>query len=427
MFLLPNAVAHFAAVIATMMGAWAGTDPTTVPGADAPAWVPSDLTASYSSSTHVFNWTSANTLRYRSAMQAAATGKGVAEQVVIGDSSSAGYDGTVYDAHDSWPSVYDVDQIPHGVPTAGTGWVRSANASGDDARWSFDANWTDVSLFRYTWTSGAVATYTEPMAGTVVALRYSTYAGASFSVSVDGATSGPGFTTVSTPSAATYETVTLSGLPDQAHTVTVTSLSNIFVAVVAASVSTGSSGVILDNVSQGGARASGTGLMSWVQTSNTSSVGGAWGTPSRYQRTPAAVWIALGGNDVSAGTSPDTVTAAIRTIAAQFPNSDVFLVLEYQANEISTAAWTAYAEALYRTAADLNVPLFDEWAQLGSYPTYAADGYAGDALAHLDAAGYTAIGNWLARVSPFTAPSQRTGERAYADGGKPVSRVPVPR
>ena len=371
-----------------------------------PAWIPSGMTNNYDATTQVFNYKPSNTARHRAALLAAGTGTGSACEVFIGDSSTDGFNGKAYDRAHSWPSVYATALAASGVATSGTGWVRAADAGGVGPRWSYGAGWVDVTLFRYSATPGAAATFASDVPGTTVVIRYNAYANASFTVSVDGATSGPGFAQVTVGAATNYQTVLLTDLADATHSVVVTCTGKTLVMLLAGAVYTPGAGLTISNVAQGGAKATGTGINSWSDFANGGAPGGAWAATGHYLQTPSTVWISLGGNDIFSGVAPATVAAAVRAIAARFPDSDVFLVLEYQANEITTAAWTAYAAALYQVADTLNVPLFDQWARIGSYASYSAAGYAGDAIAHLNAAGYTALGTWTAAVAGVTIPQQ---------------------
>jgi hypothetical protein len=237
------------------------------------------------------------------------------------------------------------------------------------------------------------------MAGTSVALLFSAAAGASFTVSVDGATSGAGYRAFSAGSQAyTNAILTLTGLANTAHHVVIRSTSAATVVLEAAKVTAPGAGLVVHNMAQAASRACGSDAYSWTNFTG-GGPGMYYANPARYPQPPSTVWIALGANDAPRGTSATTYAAAVRSIAAKFPASDIFLVLTYQGPWATVATWTSYARALYALADSLDVPLFDEWAKLGGYTTYSANGYAGDTIGHLNDAGYAVLGSWVASVA----------------------------
>jgi lysophospholipase L1-like esterase len=104
------------------------------------------------------------------------------------------------------------------------------------------------------------------------------------------------------------------------------------------------------------------------------------------------VHCALGINDAVAGDEVSTTIAAITTIRQACSASDFFLYLEPQPAAVDAAVWSTFGDALYQLADTLDVPLFDLQDRLGGYAVEAANGLTGDAVAHLNRAGYAEWG-----------------------------------
>lgn len=417
-----TAVASGAAVGGVLFGADAFAAPAStaaVSGSTNPSWLPAGLHNTFDPVLEVYNYKPSNTARHLAGLAAAKAGTGNAVEVFIGDSSTDGYTGAGYERLASWPMVYRNALAQAGVPVGGTGWVRVTDVLSGDPRWVIDSSWVNVYVVVYTGTIGATATYTETLPGTAVSVLFSAAAFASFTVSVDGATSGPGFLHFEASNQVHNDsTVTLTGLPNTAHTVVITATSKFFFTLEAAMVHTPGTGLIAHNMSQSGSKASGTGGYSWSDYVN-GSPGKYFASPDRYLQTPSTVWIALGGNDIAVNTDPAAVAKGVKAIAQRFPNSDIFLVLEYQVPGATIPNWTAYAGQLYQLADALDVPLFDQWAKMGSYATYSANGYAGDTKGHLNAKGYAVLGNLAALVAALPV---ATGD----GGGDPGGPNPSP-
>ena len=377
----------------------AGTTTTTTK----PSYLPASALNVFDPTTSVYNFKAANTRRHRAGLALAASG-GLASQIFIGDSLSAGcIGGTSFDRLNAWPRVYSRTLASLGVPSAGTGLVRLIDGSTIDARWTASGGWVGYTTCAYAVTAGASATMTSDVAGTAVAVAYVQGAvGGMFTVSVDGATSGSGFATVSTAGPTKTSRVVLGGLADTTHAVTITTSSSSMVVIVGAEVF-GSTGLICHNVAESGSRASGTGRLSWADTTTD---GGSAQPLTIYNpasagfgQLAATVHCALGINDLANGATPDQVTGALTTIRAACPTSDFFLYLEPQPNLITVDAWSAFSTALYSLADSLDVPLFDLQDRLGGYAVEAANGLTGDTLAHLDRAAYADWGRSAALAS----------------------------
>ena len=126
------------------------------------------------------------------------------------------------------------------------------------------------------------------------------------------------------------------------------------------------------------------------------------GLTMTFGRDPDAVFVELGANDHPVSDTPIVdIIAGLTTIAGQWPNSDVILVLENQENSatlITDADWEAYATALYGLAETLDVPLVDVRHRVGNWSTAVATGVAGDNAGHMRVGAYAAIGKALAEL-----------------------------
>jgi hypothetical protein len=353
----------------------------------------------------VYNWKASNTRRHRAALGTAMAG-GAACELFVGDSLSAGCT-NVYTSHfdrlHAWPLVYRDTLANLGVPANGTGLVRVVDASFVDPRVTWTGPWMNNTTGACVLVAGATVTFTTDKPGSAAAVlygRYSTSAG--FTVSVDGATSGPGF--LSVPGGGSgWARAELTGIDGLAagSTVTVTTTGAGLVLICAFEVYTPSGGLSVHNAAQSGSGATFAGKRGWTATGdlnqNLSIWAGLYGSP--YVQRPSAVHIALGNNDVTSGATDDAITAGLTAIRNAFPNADCFLYLEPKGSTISDDRWATFCTAMYALADTLDVPLFDMEDRLGGYSTEATMSTVGDSYGHLSSAGYADWGRGVGLVA----------------------------
>ena len=358
----------------------------------------------YDSTRCVYNWKASNTRRHRAGLAHASTG-GTTSQLFIGDSLTTGainLTTLTMDRPHAWPRAYAATLGSLGYPSGGSGLVRIMDGTLRDDRWTVSGSWTGGSTSAYAASAGASATMTVPDSGTSVAVVFVGTSATTFSVSVDGATSGAGYLVVPTGGAAgVVRRVVLNGLADKPHVVKVTSLSSGALALIGAEVFR-STGLVCHNVAQGGSTAGLTGQGSWTDTN---AVFGSRLLPlfkpgsGAYGTVPTTVHCALGANDIGKGSTPDQVAAAITTLRNACPNSDFILYFEPLPAASTAAVWAPFGTRMYALADALDVPLVDLNDRLGGYTVEAANGLTGDTVAHLNAAGYAEWGRSAALIA----------------------------
>ncbi|MCW2495579.1 MAG: hypothetical protein JWQ77_1503 [Jatrophihabitans sp.] len=372
-------------------------------GSGRPSYLPRDAAHAFDAQRGVYNWTAANTVRHAAGLSRVRAG-GAAAEVFIGDSLTAGdVGGATFDRLRAWPRIYAATLAADRVAEGGTGLIRVADNRFSDARWHLGAGWHNDTTCAYAATTGARATLSSSTRGTAVAVIYrQAPRGGSFSVSVDGATDGPGFAVVRSRGAARLRRLELTGLADAAHTVEIRTLAASAVVLIAAEIRS-ERGLICHNVGESGSSASGAGLLSW---SDTTTAGGAIQPLTLFAPQSGAygpgvstVHCALGTNDLVRGASPDEVTQAIQVIHGACPDVDFILYLQPQPGLVAPVRWARLCTAMYTLADMLDVPLFDLQYLLGGYAHERAEGWVGDQKAHLDPAGYARWGAAVARVA----------------------------
>lgn len=359
-----------------------------------PSYAPSHPNR-YDAARNGYNWKASNTRRLRASLAKANAGIDQCH-VAIGDSLTAGCTNgstLTFDRTHAWPRRYAEILATLGVPSAGTGIVRIIDGviGVFDARFTFTGAWSSAVTYSYSTASGRVATFTTDKAGNGVRVVYSEGPGAgSFTVSVNGASSGAGFTTVpnNVGTVATWKTVTLAGVTLAAgDTVAVTSTSAAVTPIYGVEVFT-AGGLAVHNLGLSSSTASGTGRGSWSDLSDANQNLSIATSSGIYVATPAVVHCTLGVNDLNAGAAPSTVVTALTTIRNAFPASDFVLHAASQFSTVTLATWTPYVATLYSIADTLDVPLLDMQDRYGGYTSLAGLGLAGDTNGHMTSGGY---------------------------------------
>lgn len=340
---------------------------------DLPSYVPSTVAGQFLQKLSLYNAKAANTRRLRAALGAAgvtgtANSAGLCRIAVLGDSKSDQYNGSNtgnggYDiTFTKWPWLLRKRLAAAlGTPLGGTGFVKCYHAGVYDPRWSFTGTWTSDTTgpYSYTLNVGDTATFSTLVSGesgTVVEILYNDYSTATWTVSVDGATSGAGYASTVNGNTNIVKKLTLTGLPDTPHTVTITN-SNAYTFLYGACVRK-TAGVVVDNFALNGGWA--------AMYASGSAVGGL---ARFYLPDPDLIIIPIGINDLGdhAGGQNKSVATAIADLTALlalYSTSNKLLVLEDRTtNAISQSNWNtkwdAWAAALYQLADTLDVPLLD--------------------------------------------------------------------
>lgn len=364
----------------------------------------------------VHNLTEENGAGIRASLERARNGW-VEEWVVNSDSSSTGaIVGTglfaKFDHLQAWPLFMADEFARAGVPIGGTGMVRSLDNTLVDGRWTLPGFgwWKQHKTFVYTQRNGAAPQFKSNRAGDRVTFSYydgGTADPCSFTVSINGATPAL-FTSGTTPG---WKTVTLHGAVPVGGTVTFVKKSGVNFAYSEVCVWSSAGGLLIHNVGQGGSSAFGAGELNdrWNDASTRESLGQVF-APNVVRvgdDPPGCLIISVGGNDKRIQNSSPTgvpsdalILDAIRHRREQYPDTPALLVAEGQINDtlVPRASWETFVAGMYDLADELDVPLVDQYAQLGPYKQVVADKLNADSSGHLKPVALEALGRSLATV-----------------------------
>jgi hypothetical protein len=249
--------------------------PTTSPN----AWEPIRGIYDYkSSNSRILDQGLSNAMFPVTVFNGAVTGGGMTEQVVIGDSVSAGAVSsvgvTLFDRLHSWPIAMRDQLATWGIPSNGTGWVRVTDGpTALDSRWVATGTWANGSSYASTVQVGATGVFSPDRGGTYFDLGYYDSTGGTFTITIDGTL----VKTVTASGSAGWKTVRIANQNIIANFSTIT----VALTVVGTSgmrlnggcVFTPNAGLIVHNVSQSGATASGTGATAWADIASFNSLG----------------------------------------------------------------------------------------------------------------------------------------------------------
>lgn len=361
---------------------------------------PSDLLYIFDPELNSYNFKESNTRKWRRAAGRAMTSQ-IAEISVIGDSTTTGAISTVgptYDRLNAWPMHMGLELARHGLPKAGTGMVRLNDAGDTDARWVKSTGgtaWNNArKTYSYASANGATATFTTDVAGDRATVGYfDDNTGATFTVSVAGGSDQ----TVTMNGGIGWKKVTFNGAISVGQTVLITKTSGAFIYIRGAGVWSSTGGLIVNNLSQGGSKAFGTGVSDtdneyWQDASDTHTLGQVYAAPTMSLTVPDLVIIEVGANDVDLDVSPANIVTALTDVRERYVDSDFILVGSWQKAAVSDADHEAYVAALYGLADTLDVPLVDHRARLGTWDQIVAAGLNGDSSAHLKVEAFADLG-----------------------------------
>lgn len=426
-----------------------------------PSFLPTTLKNSFDPTTSLYNWKPSNTHKFRAAMIKAAYANAKAEIVVAGDSFAAGCTASspslVFDRPNSFPYATRKQMGRLGIPECGTGLVRATDAGlATDSRWSYNVigNWNATGKFyAFTSTQNEWAQFTSDVAGTKVALTYVDHNdSATFTMAVDGASSGAGFsgTITNNGGSVAVKQLVLTTAVNVGSTIrmTKTSAGVNYLDIIGVQVWDDTrGGVIVHNLSQSGATASGTGAAAWADASASTALGTMLTNLSKITAgataNPDLLVIQLGGNDHPVPSGADsthalysTVTSALQTIRGR-STGDAVLVMSGQLVDsvVPQANWEGYITACYQLADTLDIPLVDCYSKMGSYTQCVSDGWVTDGQGHWSSPAYRFIGHMMAQgwAGEFgdvktpqvaTVPSGTTGFTTVPDGTLWVEYTP---
>lgn len=323
---------------------WAGTNKN--------PWIPS---------ASAYNDTAAVKLRSRAAIGRVAAGLGQFHVAVIGASLECGYNGVglTQDSTKSWPRqfVQELAVLLGGVSV----FDGIVPGTGISERWTLGGGANQSTVPAYLWLNGASTASITLTAGQDVWVFVPSSNAAGIAWTLDGVAQA------NTPTGGVNVTNSqhIAGAANVAHTLAFTgpATSNFITGV--ASIPTGP-GIVLHNLALGGASAAfptsggNQQYLNWTDATNALSL-----NPSRTGMlttlgiTPDLVIVDLGGNDALHAVPVATFKAALASIVAQFPNSDIMLVNTWNVTPIGAAAYVPYQQAVYAQADASNARLFD--------------------------------------------------------------------
>jgi hypothetical protein len=296
-----------------------------------------------------------------------------------------------------------------GLTPGGTGYVRSSDARGlsqpyYDDRWTGPmTNWQHKGHYIQGNSFTPAVTFVSDKAGTIAAVTVIDRG--NLTISVDGATSGAGFLSVTGGNTNAVKRYVFSGLANTTHTIKVTPVGQTW---LAGAMVYNNLGIQAHNIAQGGSKAADINHdqteWDYISTIDLSMVPhftdavGCWG------QTPSTVYLLLGGNDIHRmGTTQgpmDFIAAACADVASKFVGSDIVLIAVcHGSQQFSTLDIKPYLAAMYQQAYDHDWPLWDLEYFTGGYEQLQAQGYTGDTWGHLNPAGYAYLGQTLAGIA----------------------------
>lgn len=264
-----------------------------------------------------YNWKSSNTRILDQGLgNAMLPNGGQSEHIIIGDSVSAGAIGLIgaaylFDRLRSWPLSMRDQLANSGIPGGGTGTVRLVDGgAGIDARMTLSANWTSFLWGGRTTVVGTYAELAPERGGNIVDVLYYDAASQVFTIAVDGAASGTNFLSVSTGGTNQWKIARLYGCTVIAGfskvRVTATTVGAGFY-LAGIGVSSANSGLIVHNVAQSGASASGTGNAAWQDNSATNVLGNIYLNAAGRKRTVTDVSTTAASNVMTSATAAFTI------------------------------------------------------------------------------------------------------------------------
>lgn len=339
---------------------------------------------------HLYNFQSANFLKWRKALVDVRNGTADAKLLCVGDSTTAGIRSSTsatVPQNKSYPAQLAALMNAYLVPTTrGLAIPKSSStAQVADTRWSAtgtfalgpfgsgsQVGWGNKSTYWYSTSSTAVLTFADGVNANTYDVYYVDAGGAAFTIQATGGSSVPvtvGGTLL--PKKATC----VAGSAGTSNTVTITSGTGgngrVFIIAVEPSLSTTKQARV------GNVGASGADTVGWVSypfnvTSNTY---GSLDCIKAYA--PHLTIIDLGINDALVGTSQSTYAAnlALITAAAQVSGDVIFKTMLPSSPAETPTSRIPMETAYVNGIKNLGLPVIDVFNRIGSYTTYSAAGF----------------------------------------------------
>lgn len=244
---------------------------------------------------------------------------GITEHLVFGDSLTHGVVGatgyTLIDPLRAWPLSMRDQLATAGVPANGTGFVRATHGTSADPRWTSTAgSWTTLTTYLHTTTVGTNAIFSPDRSGTVLDVWYYDSFTGVFTISVDGASSGNGFRTITANGSAGWKYARLYGVNViggfSKIVLTVTGNGGGFgVQFSGASVWTPNGGLVVHNVAQASSFAQATtpANMSWADATSADAPGTVFRDVAGKKRTVTDATCTSGSPNLNSATAAFTV------------------------------------------------------------------------------------------------------------------------
>lgn len=356
----------------------------------------------------IYNATAPKLQKVRAKLAQAAVGAGTCRVLCAGDSITEGVGATGKPDVSSYPTYLRSLLVGRGYTSAGTGWVppRNNNTGNTDSRWNivsgfavFGGATTYNNFVMSTTTNGANAIFTSDVAGDTVDIAYlDSSAYGAFTYSIDNASSGLGFGTI-TPSSATPRVfkLTVSGLSNATHTVKITTTSTTQSFLGPVQVRNSAGGLLLSNLGVGSSQTD-----TWASTASYYHNGPYAAAIDTYDLVIVEPMIV---NDAVVGLGSSATLTNLTNIVTTFQATGADVVMlcpgtPNPAGTISAATWTPYRQAVYTVADSLNVPVLEPADRWGAWATAQANGLMNDQY-HPTSAGYRDIASGLLRlISP---------------------------
>jgi hypothetical protein len=353
----------------------------------------------------IYNAHASNTRRWRAGIGRAGradygSSAGMLHELWLGDSimggctglgQQTGPDTTRFDRLDAGPRFHErALSALTGITIASTGFVRCCDNSHIDARFALAGgaanNSTTIGLV-----TNATLTFTTNFAGdTVVVGYYDNFGTAALTISVNGASSGAGFVTVTGTSSSKYKSVTLTGISGLTvgSTIVMKAIlsSTIQVSFIEVRNAT-TGGIAVHNVALSGSQATinaaaPTSPAAWTYTGSGYAAIRQLTDSTALPFVPDVVHLGWGLFDQVNGATSSQYHDAITTICGDFPNSDVVLHGLPTPVSLTDAQWTPFVAALYQVADELDLPLLDFHDLTGGGAKMATLGLTADTTAH---------------------------------------------
>ena len=357
--------------------------------------------AGFDPSRSVYNLKPSNTVGTRAGLAAALTGTAPAPFIFEGDSKIAGVGsngaGQIIGAQ-ALPGMFRRLLAGKGYVAAGTGFVmanQGGAASGGDSRWTYGGTWAPSANknnhFAACGTTGNVLTFTSDLPGEVVRILAPSNS-SPLTISVDGSTPANGSGSVAgggtyasgvftLGGSNTQNTLTISGLSNTAHVVTITS-SGAGSAWYVLAVSCGhANGIDIHNIGISGSTTTDWNNILFYQSKTVSQ-----GMPA------VTVFLSLGVNDARASVPIATYKTNMGAlITGHLSARDVILIVPSppRTTDVTQVIWDSYVSAMYDLADTYDLPLIDLTAAYQSWIIGNSKGYYTDNL-HETALGYAA-------------------------------------